>query len=76
MDEMPSPRIRVKVVGHQWYWTYEYGDFNNFVFDSYMVNTRSLDRGELRLLEVDKRMVLPVETHVRLVVTGADVIHS
>lgn len=76
MDEMPRPRITVKVVGHQWYWTYEYGDFDNFVFDSYMVSTRNLERGELRLLEVDKRIILPIETHIRLVVTGADVIHS
>jgi len=41
-----------------------------------MVPTNRLERGELRLLEVDNRMVLPVETHVRVVVTGADVIHS
>jgi len=42
----------------------------------YIVNIRSLERGELRLLEVDKRVVLSLETYVRLVITGADVIHS
>lgn len=41
-----------------------------------MVSTDLLERGDLRLLEVDKRAILPVETHVRLVITGADVIHS
>lgn len=41
-----------------------------------MVPTSDLDRGDLRLLEVDNRMVVPVETHVRLIITGADVIHS
>ena len=76
IDEMPSPRLTVKVVGHQWYWTYEYGDFDNISFDSYMVPTNRLERGDLRLLEVDNRIVLPVETHIRLVITGADVIHS
>jgi len=41
-----------------------------------MVPTNRLERGDLRLLEVDNRIVLPVETHIRLVITGADVIHS
>lgn len=76
IDEIPNPRLTVKVVGHQWYWTYEYGDFDNFRFDSFILSTGDLERGGLRLLEVDKRIVLPVETHVRLVITGADVIHS
>jgi len=41
-----------------------------------MVSINSLRSGDLRLLEVDNRVVLPVESHVRLVITGADVIHS
>ena len=45
-------------------------------FESYMVPTDSLEAGDLRLLEVDNRVVLPVDTLVRVVVTGADVIHS
>ena len=45
-------------------------------YDSYMIPTSDLDLGDLRLLEVDNRVVLPVNTHVRVVVSGADVIHS
>jgi cytochrome c oxidase subunit 2 len=41
-----------------------------------MVSTIELERGDLRLLEVDNRLVLPVGCHVRFIVTGADVIHS
>jgi cytochrome c oxidase subunit 2 len=45
-------------------------------FDSYMVNTEDLTIGSFRLLEVDNRVVLPVKTHIRLLVTAADVLHS
>ena len=76
MDEMPSPRMTVKVVGHQWYWSYEYGDFGNVSYDSFIRPTRNLEEGDLRLLEVDRRLILPIETHIRVIVTSADVIHS
>ena len=76
MDEMPSPRMTVKVVGHQWYWSYEYGDFDDVSYGSFMGATDNLDRGDLRLLEVDNRIILPVETHIRLIITSGDVIHS
>jgi len=88
MDEMIEPAITIKAVGHQWYWTYEYTDTLDsssslssssplsIDFESYMVPTDSLEAGDLRLLEVDNRVVLPVDTLVRVVVTGADVIHS
>ena len=45
-------------------------------FDSYMVPEDELEVGELRLLEVDNRVVLPVNTHIRVLVTAADVLHS
>ncbi|KAM9977949.1 hypothetical protein ACTFIY_009626 [Dictyostelium cf. discoideum] len=63
---------------HQWYWSYEYGDnANNLVeFDSYMVYERDLAEGQLRLLEVDNAMVVPVKTHIRLIITSGDVLHS
>lgn len=81
MDEVIEPGITVKVVGHQWYWSYEYSDYvgqsgATINYDSYMIATSDLEEGDLRLLEVDNRLVLPVDTHVRVIVTAADVIHS
>jgi cytochrome c oxidase subunit 2 len=81
MDEVISPSMTVKVVGHQWYWSYELSDFVDadgeaIEYDSYMVPDSDIADGALRLLEVDNRIVLPVDTHVRFVVTGADVIHD
>jgi len=81
MDEVISPTMTVKVVGHQWYWSYEYSDFVNddleaVEFDSYMIPEADLELGQLRLLDVDNRVVIPVDTHIRFVVTGADVIHD
>jgi len=77
VDEVVEPSVTVKVIGHQWYWSYEYSDIGEgFEYDSYMVTEEDLNEGELRLLEVDNRVVLPVETHVRFIVTSADVLHS
>ena len=77
MDEVIDPALTIKAVGHQWYWSYEYSDVeeDSIEFDSYMVPTSDLEEGDLRLLEVDNRVVIPVNTQVRVVVTGADVIH-
>nr|YP_009445900.1 cytochrome c oxidase subunit 2 [Betaphycus gelatinus]ATX68841.1 cytochrome c oxidase subunit 2 [Betaphycus gelatinus] len=81
MDEIISPAITIKTLGHQWYWSYEYSDYMNedgeaINFDSYMIPEEDLEKGQLRLLEVDNRMVIPVNTHIRIIVTGADVLHS
>jgi len=124
MDEVVNPQMTLKIVGHQWYWSYEYSaenwlsetfpeainlsvlkesslmpvlngnkavlqDFWNFVrvlntgegvksisFDSYMKNEDELELGELRLLATTEPVVLPIQTHIRLLITGADVIHS
>lgn len=76
IDETTEPSITLKTIGHQWYWSYEYSDFNEIEFDSYIVPTHSLNEGELRLLEVDNRVVLPYLTQVRVLVTAADVLHS
>jgi cytochrome c oxidase subunit 2 len=80
IDEIVDPALTIKCVGHQWYWSYEYSDFEskigNINFDSYMVPEDELEFGELRLLEVDNRIVLPVNTHIRVLVTAADVLHS
>jgi cytochrome c oxidase subunit 2 len=81
LDEVIDPAITVKAIGHQWYWSYEYSDYVNengefLNFDSYMIPTDELKKGDLRLLEVDNRVVLPIDTHVRVIVTAADVLHS
>ena len=79
MDEIIDPAITLKAVGHQWYWSYEYSDykidFDTINFDSYMLPEDELELGQMRLLEVDNPIVLPVNTHVRLIVTAADVLH-
>jgi len=80
IDELIDPSLTIKCIGHQWYWSYEYSDFEYQIgvinFDSYMIPEDDLSFGELRLLEVDNRVVLPVNTHIRILVTAADVLHS
>lgn len=81
MDEIVDPAITLKAIGHQWYWSYEYSDYNlddetAINFDSYMIPEDDLEIGQLRLLEVDNRVVLPIKTHIRVLITAADVLHS
>jgi cytochrome c oxidase subunit 2 len=82
LDELIDPVITLKIVGHQWYWSYEYSDYatlsggETLNFDSYMISTPDLVKGSFRLLEVDNRVVLPINTHIRLLITAADVLHS
>ena len=117
MDELILASITIKVIGHQWYWSYEYSDYilqflenaflnlsenNNILnltpkeyigcsipkndlefmdsinieFDSYMIPEDELISGQLRLLEVDNPLVVPIRTHIRILVTSTDVLHS
>nr|NP_659239.1 cytochrome c oxidase subunit II [Arctocephalus forsteri]YP_010382996.1 cytochrome c oxidase subunit II [Arctocephalus australis]AAM51811.1 cytochrome c oxidase subunit II [Arctocephalus forsteri]AAR00313.1 cytochrome oxidase subunit II [Arctocephalus australis]AMM04657.1 cytochrome c oxidase subunit II [Arctocephalus forsteri]AMM04666.1 cytochrome c oxidase subunit II [Arctocephalus forsteri]AMM04676.1 cytochrome c oxidase subunit II [Arctocephalus forsteri] len=76
MDEINNPSLTVKTMGHQWYWTYEYTDYEDLSFDSYMIPTQELKPGELRLLEVDNRVVLPMEMTIRMLISSEDVLHS
>nr|YP_003345076.1 cytochrome c oxidase subunit II [Kaupichthys hyoproroides]BAI53201.1 cytochrome oxidase subunit 2 [Kaupichthys hyoproroides] len=76
MDEVNDPHLTIKAIGHQWYWSYEYTDYQDLSFDSYMVPTQDLTPGQFRLLETDHRMVVPVESPVRVLVTAEDVLHS
>nr|YP_002519810.1 cytochrome c oxidase subunit II [Thylacinus cynocephalus]ACK57328.1 cytochrome c oxidase subunit II [Thylacinus cynocephalus]ACK57341.1 cytochrome c oxidase subunit II [Thylacinus cynocephalus]ATD52291.1 cytochrome c oxidase subunit II [Thylacinus cynocephalus]ATD52317.1 cytochrome c oxidase subunit II [Thylacinus cynocephalus]ATD52356.1 cytochrome c oxidase subunit II [Thylacinus cynocephalus] len=76
MDEIFNPYITVKAIGHQWYWSYEYTDYDNLSFDSYMVPTQDLLPGQFRLLEVDNRMVLPMELPIRMLISSEDVLHA
>nr|YP_009991807.1 cytochrome c oxidase subunit II [Centropus unirufus]QNN84668.1 cytochrome c oxidase subunit II [Centropus unirufus] len=76
MDEIDQPDLTLKAIGHQWYWSYEYTDFKDLTFDSYMIPTTDLSPGHFRLLEVDHRVVVPMESHVRIIITAGDVLHS
>ncbi len=76
MDKTDTPELTLKATGHQWYWTYTYQDNGNFSFDSLMVPEDQLKDKDKRLLEVDNRIVLPVDTNIRLLVTSEDVIHA
>nr|YP_011008099.1 cytochrome oxidase subunit II [Dictyotopsis propagulifera]WBP69965.1 cytochrome oxidase subunit II [Dictyotopsis propagulifera] len=101
MDEIIDPSITLKVIGHQWYWSYEYSDYINHTseilskkiteiksinFDSYMIPEEELNipkpyttgkAGKVfRLLEVDNRVILPINTHIRVLITSSDVLHS
>ena len=76
MDEVNKPFLTIKAIGHQWYWSYEYADYRSLEFDSYMIQTKDLTIGQPRLLEVDKRLVLPAQTPIRVLVSSSDVLHS
>nr|YP_009116592.1 cytochrome c oxidase subunit 2 [Polydactylus plebeius]BAQ20919.1 cytochrome c oxidase subunit 2 [Polydactylus plebeius] len=76
MDEVNHPHITLKAIGHQWYWSYEYSDFQDIAFDSYMVPTQDLMPGQFRLLEADHRMVVPVDSPIRVLISAEDVLHS
>jgi len=76
MERIVSPELTVKVTGYQWYWHYDYPDNGGFGFDSYIKKGDDLKPGDIRQLSVDNRMVVPVNTNVRVLTTGADVIHS
>jgi len=85
MDEIVDPAITIKAVGHQWYWSYEHSDYatclpekTTLKYNCYMLTLDGLpnNEGYFRLLETNKRLVLPTKTHIRLLVTAADVLHS
>lgn len=76
MDEINTPSITLKSIGHQWYWSYEYSDFLNLEFDSYIIPTNELELNGFRLLDVDNRVVLPINNQIRILVTATDVLHS
>nr|QKY63912.1 cytochrome c oxidase subunit 2 [Triatoma vitticeps] len=76
MDEINNPILTIKSIGHQWYWSYEYSDFSDIEFDSYMKPLNELEKSDFRLLDVDNRIVLPMNSQIRMLVTAADVLHS
>jgi cytochrome c oxidase subunit 1 len=76
IEELNFVEGTIKVIGNQWYWTYEMSNLQNLTFDSYMLIENDLLPGQLRLLEVDNRLVLPIETNLRILITSSDVLHS
>nr|QKO00395.1 cytochrome c oxidase subunit II [Channa striata] len=76
MDEINDPHLTIKTMGHQWYWSYEYTDYEDLGVESYMIPTQDPAPGQFWLLETDHRMVIPVESPVRLLVSADDVLHS
>lgn len=76
LDEIRTPIVTLKTIGHQWYWRYEYSDFNNIEFDSYIIPVNEINSFNFRLLDVDNRIVLPLNIKIRILISAADVIHS
>ena len=75
-DRAHDYEMTLKVTGHQWYWTYSYPDQGEFEFDSIMIPDDDLQEGQPRLLTVDNRVVLPVDTNIQVLITADDVIHN
>lgn len=75
MDKTEHADMTLKVAGYQWYWNYEYPEYG-IKYDSYIIDDDKLKPDQVRLLEVDNRVVVPVGKTVRVLTTGADVIHS
>jgi len=80
MDKAPKEKVEMtlKVIGHQWYWSYEYPDAGNLAFDSNIIPDEEIDasKGQIRLLEVDNRIAIPVDTTIRVLMTSEDVLHN
>ena len=80
MDKAPKEKVEMtlKVIGHQWYWSYEYPDAGDLAFDSYLIPDEKIDasKGQIRLLEVDNRIAIPVDTTIRVLMTSDDVLHN
>lgn len=76
IDEINSPSITVKTIGHQWYWTYELSDFFKKEFDLYITPIKNLKFYNFRLLDTDNQLALPFKSKIRIIFTSTDVIHS
>merc|ERR1711953_1338510 len=82
LEESIDSSLTIKVLGHQWYWSYEYTDFwsirknAQIEFDSYMIPTNELESNIFRLLDVDNRTIIPYKIHIRILISSADVLHA
>ena len=75
-DRAVDPEMTIKAIGHQWYWTYEYPDYDGLTFDALMIADEDIGEDQFRLLETDNRIVVPVDTSIQVLVTADDVIHA
>ena len=75
-DRAVNAEMTIKAIGHQWYWTYEYPDHGDLTFDALMIADEEIKGDQVRLLETDNRIVVPVDTAIRVLVTADDVIHA
>ena len=93
LEELVQYQITLKIIGHQWYWSYELSDPSlvlryseneddtnsstfDLAFDSYILPVADFKQAGFRLLEVDNAVTLPHQTHIRLLITSVDVLHS
>jgi cytochrome c oxidase subunit 2 len=82
LDESVDRTLTIKAVGHQWYWRYEYSDFWStgnqapLEFDSYILPYADSELRSFRLLDTDNHAAIPIKTHVRVLISSADVLHA
>lgn len=72
IEEFDFAELTIKILGHQWFWSYEYRDIGFIRFDSYIVK----DSRVFRLLNVDNCLIIPLKRDIRIIVRSRDVIHS
>lgn len=75
-ETIPESDLTIKAIGNQWYWSYEYPDHGDFSFDATMLQDHELSSPDLRLLETDTQIVVPVNKVVKLLITSNDVLHA
>ncbi len=75
-ETIPKADLTIKAIGNQWYWSYEYPDYGDIVFDANMLNEDELSDPKLRLLETDTQIVVPINKVVKLQITSNDVLHA
>lgn len=76
LDHTPDPDMTIKVTAHQWYWEYGYPEAGDLAIESRMIRDEDLKPGQLRLLEVDNQLIVPVGKKIRVLTNSVDVIHS
>lgn len=76
LDHTPDPDMTIKVTAHQWYWEYGYPEAGDLAIESRMIRTEDLKPGQLRLLEVDNQLIVPIGKKIRILTNSVDVIHS
>lgn len=76
LDHTPDPDMTIKVTAHQWYWEYGYPEAGDLAIESRMIRDEDLKPGQLRLLEVDNQLIVPIGKKIRVLTNSVDVIHS